>query len=97
LKHANGEKAAVDQNGVLQIPWPEPLDGKVLMSSLDVILATATSPRFCGPEYPTPETIAEAWIQAAPCWSQYFRQNRKYRICTFEDEAIEARLAAALK
>lgn len=92
LNCAKGEKPAVDRDAMLQIPWPEPVDGEKLMSSLDALLATATDPTIENGQYPTPQLIAKAWNQADPKRCKYFWQNRKNGIFTVEDDSIESLL-----
>ena len=94
LDSAVDEEPAVDrQSGLLNIPWPTPVDGSDL--PCDVLLATATNPTIIGGHYPTPEQIAEAWStpEGKP-HVYYFNNNRRDGIATFQDEEIERRLRA---
>lgn len=89
LSAADNEKAAVDETGLLTIPWPESEDGLGL--DVDVLLATATNPTIVEGRYPTTQEIAEAW-NGSPGNVEYFYKNRTHGITTFEDAAIEADL-----
>jgi hypothetical protein len=79
--------AAVDQDGLLKIPWPQRVDGNPL--ECDVLLATTNV------ETPavTPEKIAEAWI--AQDDGEYFFANVQAGVRTPDDERIWRRLAGA--
>lgn len=77
-----------DEKGLLNIPWPEIIDGGGSVP-LDLLLATATNPTL---EYPSAAMIAAAWNQSAHV--DYFRENQKHRIYTFEDQQIKTRLNA---
>ena len=88
VQSARREQAAVDEHGFLKIPWPRAVDNSDL--ELHAILATATDPTIVGGEYPTVEDIAVAWKSGSgKKEAHYFWNNRKYRIETFEDDAIE--------
>ena len=89
LSCAKGEKPAVDSEAMLQISWPVAAAGENLMSALDVLLATATNPTIDQGRYPTAQVVARAWNQAEPKWCEYFWQNRKNGIFTFQDDSIE--------
>lgn len=58
---------------------------------LDLLLATSNDPE---PTYPTVQEIANAWNREPDSErrAEYFRQNRKNGIHTFQDHAIEERL-----
>lgn len=73
----------VDKDGILQIEWPQRVDGQPL--DLDVLLATATKP-----ESPLPSTtdVAQAWANQSVGFEEYFFSNRRHGICTANDEAI---------
>ena len=91
LKKADNEVAAVDESGILAIPWPESEDGLGL--EVDILLATATCPTICKGGYPTPQTIAEAWNNHDGS-VVYFNKNREHGIWTFEDDCIQKHLRA---
>jgi hypothetical protein len=58
------------------------------MSSIDLVLATATKPtpvQHTG-DYPTAQQIAAAWI--ATGIDQFFRENHNNGFYTFQDEEI---------
>jgi hypothetical protein len=84
--------------GLLQIPWPEMVDAHGLLP-LDLLLATANEPTLDNPpNYPSPEVIALAWKQASEKYpsqkyDNYFWNNKKNGITTFQDDTIEQILA----
>jgi hypothetical protein len=82
-------QSAIDDRGLLQIPWPTVENGESLQN-FDLLLATATRPDSATGDYPTVEAIAEAWNRKGD--AEYFRMNRKFGIRTFQDEAIDALL-----
>ena len=92
LQLAEGEKPVVDrQSGLLNIPWPTPVDGTDL--PCDVLLATATDPTIEGGDYPSVRQIADAWnTRDGREHVNYFYNNRKKGIETFQDGEIEERL-----
>ncbi|HEY6418621.1 MAG TPA: hypothetical protein VIX59_06420 [Candidatus Binataceae bacterium] len=96
LKCATGEIPIVDASGFLKIDWPKTVDSakSSQLQALDLLLATANEPCLVQGQYPTPETVANAWIKA-PKEARYFRQNQKYGIETFQDKSINALLSAA--
>ena len=93
LNSATAEKVAVDGQGFLQIPWPEPVDGEEI--PVDVLLATATNPTIVEGEYASANEIADAWM-TPPGKKEvnYFWNNTNERIKTFQDREIEERLRA---
>jgi hypothetical protein len=75
----------VDNKGMLQIPWPTlTSDSKPLP---DLLLATSNDRE---PTCPTVREIADAWNQHPEV--DYFSNNRKYGIETFQDQAIQGLL-----
>jgi hypothetical protein len=86
---AKGEGPAVDREGMLQIPWPQSVDGVDLLGWVDALLATATNPTIDHGEYADAKAIARAWNSVDPKWCEYFWQNRKNGIHTFQDSEIE--------
>lgn len=89
LDCAEREKPSVDSEAMLQFPWPVTVDGENLTSALDALLATTTNPTIDRGRYPTAKVVATAWNHAQPKWCEYFWQNRKNGIFTFQDESIE--------
>jgi hypothetical protein len=88
------EGILVDAEGLLRIDWPKPIGSKS-QAKLDLLLVTANHPTFRGSSrrYPTPRMITEAWSAAADDQAfEYFRENRRHSICTFEDQKILQRL-----
>jgi hypothetical protein len=84
-------QSAIDDRGLLQIPWPTVENGESLQN-FDLLLATATrpTPDSATRDYPAAEAIAEAWNRNGE--AEYFRMNSKFGIRTFQDEAIDALL-----
>ncbi len=95
LSHTRSEGRIVDNNGILQIPWPrlkeydEPIH-------FDLILATATNPTLEGnpPIYPRIKKIARAWKNDSENNVEYFWKNRKFGIRAFQDVKLEKQLTA---
>jgi len=84
-------RSAIDDHGILQIPWPAVANSEVL-DNFDLLLATATRPspdRATG-DYPAVAAIAGAWNKKGD--ADYFRMNRKFGFRTFQDDAIDALL-----
>jgi hypothetical protein len=77
------ERRRVDDKGVLQIPWPN-LSSDGTPAPLDLLLATSNDRE---PTCPTAQEIAGAWNQHPGV--DYFPNNRKYGIETFQDRAIQ--------
>ena len=92
LNSAVDEEPAVDrQSGLLNIPWPTPVDGSDF--PCDVLLATATNPTIVEGRYPTAQEIADAWnTPGGKPHVNYFRKNRARGITTFQDRDIEEQL-----
>jgi hypothetical protein len=86
------ERVLVDERGLLRIAWPAPIASKSKIE-LDLLLVTANHPTFRGAprRYPTPKMITDAWC-ANDREFEYFRENRRNSICTFQDQKILARL-----
>ena len=85
------EVPAVDESGLLQVPWPRVDDGSPLL--LDALLATSTSPTPIDGRYPLANEIADAWNTSEP-WEEvsYFWKNREHCIYTHQDGEIATRL-----
>jgi hypothetical protein len=75
---------AVDENGLLQIPWPKSVDGDEPLAGFDLLLATATTPTCNRGAYPIVDEIADAW-KANEAELPYFTCNRQHGIRTYED------------
>lgn len=86
------EPAVARTSGLLNIPWPTPVNGSDL--PCDILLATATDPTLVeGRRYPTAQEIADA--RNTPEGKQhidYFCKNRANGIKTDLDGKIEDRL-----
>jgi hypothetical protein len=84
--------SAITDRGTLEIAWPVRSDTGEAISSIDLLLATATKPTpvQCTGDYPTAERIAAAWIATQN--DQYFRENRINGFYTFQDEEIAKHL-----
>lgn len=72
------EKPAVDKQGILSFNWTDEL------KDFDFLIATATKPEK---EYPTPKKIADRIIVNE--YSEYFDENVKAGISTFQDKEIQ--------
>lgn len=88
LTYAKGEEKIVSDCGLLEIPWPDPLNGEQL--NLDMLLATATDPTLINDKrYPDAEEIVYAWNIDKKNNVQYFWKNIENGITTFQDKEIE--------
>jgi hypothetical protein len=90
--HLPGETAPLSASGLLQIPWPV-ISGGNDSVPLDLLIATANDPTLKGnpKSYPTPEVIAAAWRAKKAAKKNrvdYFQNNVRHGIRTFEDDAI---------
>ena len=90
ITYAKGEKKIVSDCGLLEIPWPDPLNGEQL--NLDMLLTTATDPTLIEQQYPIAEEIARAWNIDKKINVQYFWKNIENGITTFQDKEIEKSL-----
>lgn len=81
----------IGPDGKLAVPWPEPVsdDGE---PEVDLLLATATGLRKPDTEYPSAQTIANAWNCVDPEHAKYFFNNHDNDIRTFEDLEIKSLL-----
>ena len=87
LEPAKGERAAVSESGILNIPWPQLLDGKEL--EFDALLGTATNPTFNNGDYPSAKVIASAWAEPrGKKHIEYFDNNVSNGITTWQDQKI---------
>jgi hypothetical protein len=89
------EGPIVNTRGILQIEWPRLLESSDPLP-LDLLVAPSNEPSFEGDAraYPSAETIAFAWKRSSEQKPEdkresYFWKNRKARITTFQDNAIE--------
>ena len=82
------EGVLVMRDGLIRISWPEAVQGDVA-GGLDVVLVTANDPAITAlsPNWPTAQTIAEAWNRAND-HVEYFCNNRDCGIRTFQDDEI---------
>ncbi len=80
----------VDRRGVLGIPWPVRIEDDQPVD-FDVVLATATEQ---SPPTPTPEVIADAWLQQTAGAEKYLFENVRHSIRTAEDLRIWQRIEA---
>ncbi len=89
ISHTKSETPVLNKCGFLILPWPIIIkQGKPL--ALDIILATATNPTLdinTG-AYPKASVIAEAWKKDNQRNDNYFWENRKCRIHTFQDKTL---------
>lgn len=82
------EKPSIDLNGFLNIRWPIKVSDNA-PAIFDFILATATQATLENNRYPTARMIANAWQKDNDGHIEYFWNNRKNGISTFQDAAIE--------
>ena len=86
IRQPSGPGTLID-GGTLQINWPrtaksdEPVD-------LDLLLATATSPSLDHGEYADAQTVTDAWKRDDYNNLDYFKENQKHGIRTFQDDSI---------
>jgi hypothetical protein len=87
------EGRLVGADGLLQITWPRRVSDGVAAPS-DFLLATATRPTLAGTplSYPTVEMVANAWRADRNNNVEYFLENQRHGIRTFQDDAIRVRL-----
>ena len=81
------DKHLLDERGLLQVPWPELVEGGG-SAPLDLLLATTNNPTLTNGSYPTANQIADAWNNQKEGTAEYFRRNRSSGIHTFEDDSI---------
>lgn len=73
----------VNADGLLDIDWPNGLDG--LPANFDVVLATATKPEV---RRPTVRAVSNAWTEQCDGNEDYFFRNVAHGIRTADDLAI---------
>jgi hypothetical protein len=88
----SSEHPAVDRHGHFLIDWPAEVDGSAI-ADIDFLLGTLTVPSLTRGSYPPAPAIADAWIAAKD--AEYFNENRRNGIETFQDSTIGERLAKA--
>lgn len=86
--HVPDEPPIINANAILQFAWPENLN------AFDFVIATAIKPRPRDPEYPSPTEIAKHVTTNA---KDYFTNNRKAGITTFQDADITAVITTAVR
>jgi hypothetical protein len=93
VPHPAGEDCVLSAQGLLQIPWPHRVSDKVPVE-LDLLLATATRATLRGtpPSYPTTDAVASAWRNDPNNRVEYFLENQRCGIRTFQDAEIRERL-----
>jgi hypothetical protein len=84
------EKACIDGNGLLQIRWPKEASPQNRIEKLDLLIATAVVPTLIKGRYPTAYKIAGAMENSE--YYDYFQNNVKNNITTFQDERIIERI-----
>jgi len=85
----------IDNKGFLQLEWPKSVDANEPVD-FDFILATVTVPSYISNDNsdkrdPNPEEIAQEWIRAHKA-VEYYTNNRKDNITTFQDKEISKEL-----
>lgn len=83
-------KAAVNDEGLLQIDWPTLPRGTAELEGFDLLLATVTTPlpKLSEAGYHGPSIIANA-LKANSAEATYFTLNERHGITTFQDEQIK--------
>jgi len=89
-KKLKSEKSPIDSSGFLAIRWPEEVTPKNKIGKLDFLIATVTTPKLINNRYPTAYQIADTMKEAKYC--DYFYENRKRGITTFQNERILRRI-----
>ena len=89
INHTKSEKPVLTKSGFLNISWPI-IKNKDESLPLDIVLATATNPTIGtnNGRYPKAKIIAEAWKNDNQGNDNYFWENIRHGICTFQDETI---------
>jgi hypothetical protein len=82
--------SVIKPNGLLDISWPNGLDGEP--ADFDIILATATEPES---DPPAAHRVADAWIGQDHGYERYFLENVRHGIRTEEDLQIWRRIECA--
>ncbi|HZT35030.1 MAG TPA: hypothetical protein VFA15_03850 [Nitrososphaera sp.] len=93
MKHFHSKSSPispVDKDGFLNISWPNILGNGPAQA--EIILATATKGKSI---QPTPEQVAEAWINQDNGYEEYFFENVKHGIRTPEDGLIWEKIKTA--
>ena len=86
--YSKGPVSPVDDEGILNIPWPVKLDNFPL-SEVDILLSTSTQ---ANRPLPTAIEIADAWINQNEGHERYFFENVRHSIRTAEDLDIWRRI-----
>lgn len=86
------ENSCLNKVGLLNVPWVKVINKKdePLLDKFDFLLATATRPNL--PNYPTSAQIAENVVGDQQ--RNYFRNNYKHKITTWQDEKVLSLLPA---
>ena len=93
VPHTALEDSVLNPQGLLQIPWSHRVNDNAPVG-LDLLLATATHATLQGTpaSYPTIDVIADAWRNDHNNRVQYFLENQRCGIETFQDGEIRERL-----
>lgn len=88
VSQTQDEGVLVSRDGLLRIDWPKGVESSAA-AGVDLLLVTANDPNITAmsPNYPSADTIAEAWNRA-DAYVEYFWNNRKCGIWTFQDSEI---------
>jgi hypothetical protein len=84
-------RSAINDRGILQIPWPDQSNTGGPLDGLDLLLATATMPNSDTGDFPSVAAIAAAWNTTKD--AGYFHGNRKHGFYSFQDDEIAALLS----
>jgi len=85
-KTSTTEKSVMDSKGFLTIRWPQKVKKQTDLDDFDVLISTVTLPTMYKGRYPTTYQIANSMNKAE--YYNYFLNNRKNGIITFQDERI---------
>jgi len=83
-------QSAINERGILQIPWPHRSDTGNALGEFDILLVTKPDPDPSARDFVSAAVIAEAWNKTGD--ASYFHSNRKHGFLTFQDEEIASRL-----
>lgn len=89
IDHTKSEKSVLSKGGFFNLSWPSRKASDKHLP-FDLILATATKPSIENSNgcYPNVRTIADAWRKDNQGNKEYFLENRKNGIRTFQDKKI---------
>lgn len=84
---AENEEPMVSGQGLLRMEWPYAGDDS--NEKMDAVLATTNCPTLTNSRYPSIKEIAAAWLTGkGRDHVQYFHENRRHNIETFQDREL---------